>query len=100
MNIESLEFIYQEGENNPGEIKMYAISTCAFCRKAIRFLKENSICFSYVYMDELDREVKHQVKVELREKFKKEIGYPFVVIDDEQIIVGYTEDEYKKTFLK
>jgi glutaredoxin-like protein NrdH len=93
-------FTKEEGTCRKGEIVIYALSTCAFCRKALKFLRENSICFSYIYVDELEFEKKNELKKELKEKYKKDVGFPFLILDDTTVIVGFTEDEYKKYFIE
>lgn len=98
--MEDINFIVEKGIHNKGEITIYALSTCAFCRRALKFLKENSISFSYVYIDEFDFEKKSKIKNELREKYKKDIGFPFLVLNGTEVIVGFTEDEYRKNFIE
>ncbi len=92
-------FTEEMGRNNCGDITVYALSTCAFCKKALKFLRENSVYFKYVYVDDLDPELKRQIKDELRSKFDREVGFPFLIIDDEKTIVGFTEGEYKEEIL-
>ncbi len=98
--MEDIIFIKEEGTKNMGDIKVYALSTCAFCKKALKFLRENSISFSYVYIDEFDFDKKSRIKNGLREKYKKDIGFPFLVLDGEKIIIGFTEADYIKTFIE
>jgi len=97
--MDDIVFIKEEGIKKKGEIIVYALSTCAFCKKALKFLRENSISFSYVYVDEFDHDKKNQIKHELKEKYKKDIGFPFLILDDTTVIIGFTEDEYKKKFI-
>lgn len=98
--MDDIIFTKEEGTCNKGEIVIYALSTCAFCKKALKFLRENSICFSYVYIDEFDFDKKSKIKGELKEKYKKDIGFPFLILDGTKVIVGFTEDEYKKYFIE
>ena len=98
--MDDISFIKEEGSHNKGEIVVFALSTCAFCKKALKFLRENSITFSYVYVDEYDHDRKSEIKHNLKEKYNKDIGFPFLILNGTKIIVGYTEDEYKKNFLE
>ncbi|HPS58347.1 MAG TPA: glutaredoxin family protein [Spirochaetota bacterium] len=98
--MENINFTYEDGNRKPGEVKVYALSTCAFCKKALKFLRENSICFSYVYVDELDPEVKDKLKAWLREKYKEETGFPFLVIDDSTVLIGFNEEKYIRHLVK
>ena len=93
--MKDIKFTYEQGNRNPGDIKVYALSTCAFCKKALKYLRENSICFSYVYVDELDPKVKEELKAWLRAKYKEEAAFPFLVLDDTIVIVGFNEEKYR-----
>jgi len=97
--MDDIVFINEDGKLNKGEIKVFALSTCAFCKKALTFLRDNSICFSYVYIDEFDFDKKSRIKSDLKEKYKKDIGFPFLIINGTDVIIGFTEDEYKKNFI-
>lgn len=97
--MEDIIFIKEEGNKNKGDIRVYALSTCAFCKKALKFLRENSISFSYIYVDEFDFDKKSKIKTDLKNRYKKDIGFPFLVQDDTTVIVGFTEDEYIKKII-
>jgi glutaredoxin len=92
-------FTDEKGNKDKGDIKVFALSTCAFCKKALNFLRENSISFSYIYIDDLDPEIKQNVKKDLHDKYKKEVAFPFLVLNGEVVIVGFKENEYKKYLL-
>ncbi|HME54488.1 MAG TPA: glutaredoxin family protein [Candidatus Lokiarchaeia archaeon] len=94
--IETIEFTSEEGENNGHQVMIFALSTCGFCKACLRFLRENSVAFKYVYYDLLDPDTKDGVKKELTEKYKERIMFPFVIIDEENIVVGFKDDELKK----
>ncbi len=98
--MDDIVFIKEDGEKKKGEIIIFALSTCAFCRKALKFLRENSISFSYVYVDEFEHDKKTKIKNELKEKYKKDIGFPFLILNGTEVIIGFTEDEYKKYFVE
>lgn len=98
--MENIKFTYEEGKRKPGDVTVYALSTCAFCKKALRFLRENSISFRYVYVDELDPGVKQKLKEWLRERYKEEAGFPFLVIDDSTVLVGFNEENYVRHLVK
>jgi glutaredoxin len=98
--MDDINFVKEEGTINRGDIVVFALSTCAFCKKALKFLKENSITFSYVYVDEYEPERKSEIKLNLKEKYNKDIGFPFLILNGTKIIVGFTEDEYRKNFIE
>jgi len=94
--IETLEFTNEDGTNSGHNVTIFALSTCGFCKACLRFLRENSVAFKYVYFDMLDPDTKDAVKKELNEKYKERIMFPFVVIDDEHVVVGFKDAELKK----
>lgn len=98
--MENINFTIETGEKKPGEVKVYALSTCAFCKKALKFLRENSICFSYVFVDELETGVKEKLKKDLHDKYKEDVGFPFLILDDATVIVGFKEEKYIDLLLK
>ena len=95
-----LEFTTIEGEKNSDKITVYALSTCAFCKRAFKFLMDNSIEFTYIYVDLIPVEVKNELKLELSEKWKTRFGFPFVIINDEKFLKGFIEDQWEESFLK
>ncbi|MEA2070362.1 MAG: glutaredoxin family protein, partial [Asgard group archaeon] len=98
---ENLEFTHEKGSNKPADITVYALSTCGFCRRALQFLRKNDIDFKYIYVDKQDSSVRIKIKRDLSETYKDHrLGFPFCVIDEgEDIIVGFTEEKWKKALL-
>ena len=94
--IETIEFTNEDGTNNNHQVTIFALSTCGFCKACLRFLRENSVSFKYVYYDLLDPDLKDAVKKELTEKYKERIMFPFVIIDEDHIVVGFKDAELKK----
>ncbi|NHJ32759.1 MAG: glutaredoxin family protein [Asgard group archaeon] len=98
---EKLDFVSEEGEKNPCDIQVYALSTCGFCKRGLEFLRKNKIKFRYIYVDQLDSQIRMKIKRDLRDKFEERLGFPFVVIDGgEKVMVGFMEDKWKKQFLE
>ncbi|WP_460050816.1 glutaredoxin family protein [Spirochaeta dissipatitropha] len=85
-----------EGTHNGRTLEIYALSTCAFCRTAMKFLQKHDLSFSYIYLDELDPEVKRAVKADLKERFQNIPIFPILVIDDSEAVSGFNEDKWKK----
>ena len=78
------------------DLKIFALSTCGHCRRAKDFLTEKGIKFEYVYVDQLEYEKKQDLKNKLQDKFKKRVAFPFLVINDEDCVVGFLKNEYIK----
>ena len=96
---DELDFVYIDGENIPGDITVYALSTCGFCKRALEFLQKNSIKFRYIYVDKLPLDMKTKIKSELRNKSGKNVAFPFMVIDDKKYLVGFVENDWKRELL-
>ncbi|MFW9923387.1 MAG: glutaredoxin family protein [Candidatus Thorarchaeota archaeon] len=97
--LKDLEYKYEEGEFDIADITVYALSTCGFCRSALAFLRENKIKFKYIYVDLQNPDIRNGIKQDLRDKFDERIGFPFVVINGKETLVGFREDTWKEKFL-
>jgi glutaredoxin-like protein NrdH len=93
-----ITFTFEEGDNDFGDLALYALSTCGFCKQAMAFLKEKSIRFKYVFVDELEPQIKFSLKGELEKKYKLHVSYPFLTLDDEKSIVGFFKSDWEKKF--
>ena len=80
---------------NKGDIMLYAISTCAWCKKTKKFLKSLGVEYRYIDVDMLDSDEKKKINGEVM-KWNPQRNYPMMVINNEKCIVGYKEDEIKE----
>ena len=94
---EYVDFSEIPGESTGHQLKLFALSTCGFCRKAIDFLKKKGISYSIVYMDQLPVSSKRQIKSEFSDKFDKKILYPALVVDDTEALIGFTKEDWVKS---
>lgn len=94
--IEKVEFTEVPGASEPHELTVYALSTCAFCKKSMRFLKDNGLTYRYVYLDQLDFDLKREVKQELKSKFDNLPVFPVLTIDGEEALSGFTEEKWSE----
>jgi glutaredoxin len=77
------------------DVKLYALSTCGWCKKAKNLLEDNDIAYDVVYVDQLDKEEKEQVLVEVR-KWNPRCSFPTVVVDDKESVAGFKEARLKE----
>ncbi len=80
-----------------GEIVIYALSTCMWCRMTKSLLKEIGVAYSYVDVDTLEGGEKDQAKAEIK-RWNPSGSYPTIVIDDREAISGYDEAELRGKF--
>jgi glutaredoxin len=94
-----LEYTEVEGKDSRHEIEIYALSTCGFCKRAMAFLKDQSIAYRYVHVDQTSMDLKNKAKAELNAKFNEHVSFPYAVIDGEQTLIGFIEADWRKTLL-
>jgi glutaredoxin len=78
-----------------GRVVLYAISTCAWCRKTKRLLDALGVDYYYVYVDDLPSGDKDAVKEEVR-KWNSRCTFPTVVVNDKDCVVGFDEAKVKE----
>lgn len=77
-----------------GDIKIFALSTCGWCKKTKNFFNENKIKYSYIDVDRLAPEDTDPVRKE-QLKHNPAGSFPTIVVDG-SCIVGYDEDKLTK----
>ncbi len=87
------DFIKVSGRD-VGNIKIFTLSTCGWCRKTKAFLNDNGIEYTYIDVDKLEGNETDAVRQE-QMKFNKSGSFPTIVINDKECIVGYDEDALK-----
>ncbi|HML04334.1 MAG TPA: glutaredoxin family protein [Methanobacterium sp.] len=83
-----------EGENK-GEVVLFALSTCGWCKKTRMLLEGMGIDFNYIYVDLLSGDERTEVINEVQ-KWNSQLSFPTVVINNKDVIVGFKEDELKE----
>lgn len=74
-----------------GSIKLYALSTCGWCKKTKAFLNDKGISYVYTDVDKLnDNELADVRKEQLLHNPSG--SFPTIVINDDQCIVGFDKE--------
>jgi len=84
------------GKNNRHRVLMYAISTCAWCKRAKKFLKDNNIEYEYVDIDLCSREDREKIREDILNRGGR-LSYPTIVIDNRILITGFQEHKIRET---
>ena len=84
---------------NMGDILIYALSTCVWCGKTKKLLKDMGVEFSYIDVDLLEGEDKKKTEEEMK-KWNPRCSFPTVVINNKKCIVGFKEDEIRQELMK
>ena len=80
---------------NSGRIKLFALSTCVWCKKSKRLLDELGMGYEYVFVDELGDRDSEEAKSEIT-RWNPRCSFPTIVVDDARCIVGFDEEEILK----
>ncbi len=91
---ETLEYKHEEGKEPPQKLTLFALSTCGFCKSALRFLRRHKVSFNYIFLDDLELDLKKEVKQQLKDTFGERPMYPFLLIGPERHLIGFDEDEW------
>jgi len=77
-----------------GEVVLYALSTCVWCKKTKSLLNNLGVDYSFVDVDLLEGEEKKKVLEEVK-KYNPQCTFPTMVIDNKKCIRGYEEAKIK-----
>lgn len=85
---------FVDGDNH-GEVMLYALSTCVWCKKTKELLNELGVAYTYTDVDKLEKE-QRTAAVEEVKKWNPDCSYPSMVVDKKECIVGFDEDRIRE----
>lgn len=71
------------------DIRLYALSTCPYCRMTKRYLDEHGITYELTEVDTLEGDAK-QSAIEEVKRLSGGTSFPVLVADDE-VVVGFNK---------
>ena len=77
------------------DIKVYALSTCIWCKKAKTFLESNNIAYSFIFVDLQPKEDQDKIE-DMLEEHTSIISYPIIISDKCDPIIGYNKDKLEE----
>ena len=83
------------GKNKKHRVLMYAISTCAWCKRAKRLLRDSDIEYEYIDVDQCNSEGREKITLDILRRGGR-LSYPTMIIDDKILITGYQEAKIKE----
>ncbi|MBN2586128.1 MAG: glutaredoxin family protein [Candidatus Fermentibacteraceae bacterium] len=89
-----MELINVEGADR-GRVILFALSTCAWCRKTRRLLDSLGVSYSYIYVDRLNGEDRREAVAEMR-RHNPAGNFPTVVIDNDTVITGHSPERLRE----
>ncbi|OGF50911.1 MAG: NrdH-redoxin [Candidatus Firestonebacteria bacterium GWA2_43_8] len=78
-----------------GEVMLYTLSTCIWCKKTKAFLNELGVEYYYIDVDTITKEEKEKISEEV-EKWNAAVSFPTIVINNKEAVLGYQPDEIKE----
>ena len=78
-----------------GKVFVYALSTCVWCKRTKRLLKELGVRYSYVDVDTLDSDEQKATKDTVR-RWNPKCSFPTVIVNEGECIVGHNEKKLKE----
>ncbi len=78
-----------------GDIKIYALSTCPWCKKTKKLLDDLGIEYYFCDVDLLTGEEKNKA-MEVVRKWNPSASFPTIVVNDSRCIIGFREDELRE----
>jgi glutaredoxin-like protein NrdH len=76
------------------DIKIYALSTCPWCKKTKKLLSDNGVDYFFEDVDLLTGD-ERQKAMDIVKKWNPSASFPVIVINDSKCIIGFKEDEIK-----
>jgi glutaredoxin-like protein NrdH len=76
------------------DVKVYALSTCPYCRMARKYLDDEGVDYDVTEVDKLEGQERDDVVAKVRE-LTGGASFPVVVIGDE-VLVGFNKSRMKE----
>ncbi len=84
------------GSKKDHKVMIFTLTTCGWCKKTKKLLKDLDVEYEYVDIDLVHGEEREKVREELR-KHNPRMCAPTIVIDDgKNVIVGFDEEEVRE----
>lgn len=88
-------YIRQVPGKNKGDVLLFALSTCGWCRKTKNLLNDLGVEYRYVDVDLVDGDARKEA-IEQIGRWNPSRSFPTMVIDNTRCIVGFQEQETKE----
>ena len=83
-----------EGKDR-GNLVLYTLSTCVWCRMMKNFLAKMEVGYDYVDVDTLREEEKAKTIDELK-YWNPKCSFPSLVVNNKNCVIGFNEDAVRK----
>ena len=83
-----------EGRNGEHKVRIFALSTCMWCRKTKKLFEDNSVAYEFEDVDLLEG-AGRTAAIEEVKKYNPKATFPTTVIDG-RAVIGFNEGELKE----
>ena len=90
-----MQSIKVPGRNNKHKVLIYSISTCGWCNRAKKFLKDNNVEFEYIDIDLCNMEDKRKIIKDIQSRGGS-LAYPTLIIDNKILLTGAPQDKLRE----
>ncbi len=80
---------------NKGNVVLYALTTCVWCRKTKQLLNQLHVEYQYIDVDLLQEDEKEKITEEIK-IFNPRCSFPTLVIDHNKCIVGFEKEKIEE----
>ena len=94
----AVEVKHIKGQNK-GKVMLYALSTCIWCGKTKKLLGDLNVEYDCIDGDLQEYDDQQEILKEI-EKYNPAGGFPTMVINGKDCIVGFDEEKIRKKFEK
>lgn len=94
-----IPWIDRQGKKSNKKLCFLGLSTCAFCKSALKFLQENDFAFKYILVDEHPAVLKQAIRTEFVSRFGKNLSYPTLIINGDDLLQGFIRPSWEKNLL-
>ena len=80
-----------------GDVMLYALSTCQWCRKTKELLNELKVDYYYIDVDLVTGDDQKKLIEEIK-RYNAACSFPTLVINERESIVGFDEEKIRDKF--
>jgi len=74
-----------------GDVILFALSTCGWCKKTRELLEDIGVDYSYVYVDLLEGSEREEALNHLK-RWNPQLSLPTLILNQERIIIGFDKE--------
>jgi len=89
-----MNIVHIPGQNR-GEVFLYALSTCVWCKRTKTFLDDARVEYRYLDVDLVEGAERDTVVAELA-RWNPKRSFPTVVVDNKDVVIGFRPEQLQE----